>query len=374
MYALPRVTYNMPPLHGRPRFALAAAPQELFGRLFWEETSASHACLSLPAMGSVMPSPPGVDNALVGWLGMVALEHGHTGAGAWLAAAASGTPPLSRHERARRRRRARTPAPAITEALEQAEPAPAAPSGAEEASARSASDQEQPAPERLLPRLSLAEWWMLAPEPADAPRPSLPQLAQVAAEALRSAPTPAVAAVAGAFLLLLARGSRRRRASSAHTPPAECAGAPEDQSPATRGEAPNADGDTGDDGSSVADGMLAPVLKGSALAVRENGQWLERVLMLRADNTLQHRALTGGVSEAFSLRGAAAAPVAGEPLCFTLEGDSACLLLRCRSKQEVRACTSCLYLAPSRHAPPVPAASSRAASTHARRLQAGCTR
>ena len=83
--------------------------------------------------------------------------------------------------------------------------------------------------------------------------------------------------------------------------------------------------------------MLAPVLKGSALSVRENGQWLERVLMLRADHTLQTRSLSPGAGAPASipLHGAVASPVPGEPLCFTLDtADDCCLLLRCRTRHE----------------------------------------
>ena len=47
--------------------------------------------------------------------------------------------------------------------------------------------------------------------------------------------------------------------------------------------------------------MLAPVLKGSALSVRENGQWLERVLMLRADPTLQALSLSPGAGAPASI-------------------------------------------------------------------------
>jgi hypothetical protein len=83
--------------------------------------------------------------------------------------------------------------------------------------------------------------------------------------------------------------------------------------------------------------MLAPVLKGSALSVRENGQWLERVLMLRADHTLQARSLSPGAGAPASipLHGAVASLVPGEPLCFTLDtADDCCLLLRCRTRHE----------------------------------------
>ena len=279
-------------------------------------------------MGSTIPSGLGPDaSALVGWLGMVALDHGRTGAGTWLVAATRGTPPQKR-----RRRRSRQP----DVAAELSPVSEGAVVAAEETGAQTLTAGEA-APERLvteaepvgspavpkLPKLSALEW-----REGAASEELLPLTQRLALLAARF-PPPALPAAAALLLLLLA--ARRRGAK-----PGRPALAPADDASAASSEREG----------SLAAGMQAPVLKGSALAVRENGQWQERVLLLRVDNSLHIRGLSGGVADAVPLRGAAAAAASGEPLCFTLNTcTGSTLLLRCRSKAEAQSWVTVLNAA-----------------------------
>ena len=291
-------------------------------------------------MASVLPAGPD-PRATISWLSMLALEHGRAGTGAWLTGAAATGPAAKR-----RRRRSRAPVTADPPAaeLDAAVEADSEPEAAERAAGTATTSEEvlahcrQDLHEPPVPRLQALEWRPVKPSTTRAAE-SARRAVRAAERLARAKPLEAAAIGGSVLLLLLLRLTRRRRGHSPDVrgePPAS-GGAQQavtphggvfNADPTSRDDAPDAD---------VGDGMLAPVLKGSALSVRENGQWLERVLMLRADHTLQARSLSPGAGAPASipLHGAVASPVPGEPLCFTLDtADDCCLLLRCRTRHE----------------------------------------
>ncbi len=149
-----------------------------------------------------------------------------------------------------------------------------------------------------------------------------------------------------ALLGLRALRPKKRRAAGGLAPPAASApaGASGDDARAAAGSSQPADDDAAaaadeEGDGDMAEGMRAPVLRGSALTLRHaDGSSREVLLLLRADRQLYVRDALGGTAETVSLHGAAATHVAGEPLCFTLEAPSLRCLLRCRDKSEVRGC------------------------------------
>lgn len=296
-----------------------------------------------------MAALPGPDpRATLSWLSMLALEHGRSEAGAWLlgSGAAAATQP-------RRRRRRRTRSPVAAQDTRAAEPEAQRPV----VSAREvphgdlpSGDALQPPAELepLVPRLKASEWH---PDGDSSVAATLAAVNHVAAAvqryALQTEHVVTTAALGGsALLLLLLRLTRRPRPRDTGRADTQPGDEPVCSPPSGHGTAALNTHQTqcapdADNGTDVGDGMLAPVSKGSAVFVRDSGQWCERVLLLRADHSLHMRSLSpgAGAPEAVRLHGAVAASVHGEPLCFTLDTadeavGSQCLLLRCNTKQE----------------------------------------
>ena len=134
------------------------------------------------------------------------------------------------------------------------------------------------------------------------------------------------ALLAATLRLLLSRGASAPPTADA-APAAPRAGS-DDEAAGLEAEEP--------EGDEVGDAMRAPVLRGSALAVRRAGaaSWQDFLVLLRADKRLYLRDPTGGAAEELPLHGAVAAHVDGEPQCFSLQTQAEACFVRCRNKGE----------------------------------------
>ena len=144
--------------------------------------------------------------------------------------------------------------------------------------------------------------------------------------ARRLAALGSAALLAATLRLLLSRGASAPPPADA-APAAPRAGS-DDEAAGLEAEEP--------EGDEVGDAMRAPVLRGSALAVRRAGSssWQDFLVLLRADKRLYLRDPTGGAAEELPLHGAVAAHVDGEPQCFSLQTQAEACFVRCRNKGE----------------------------------------